>query len=148
MRYECKDCQSKEDVQTSSLNYCPQCGSSNIKTFDDYKEEDTEEFDWRRMGEKEYSDYWEKKIAKGKQETSFKEKGKSEGIPTGAKILIVLIGGLLVLGGAWLSLSGIFFQMGSSMGNPSGLPAGITLVIIRLIMVAIGSKGECCDCAC
>jgi len=153
MRYECRDCQSKEDVQTSSLNYCPQCGSSNIKT---YEESDDEEFDWRRMGEKEYTDYWEGKlgIAEEKQldgrivREKQREISKSEGVSPGVRILIVLIGGLLVLAGAWLALSGLFFQMGSSMGNPSGLPLGITLAIIGLIMVAFGSKGECCDCAC
>lgn len=147
MRYECKDCQSKEDVQTSSLNYCPQCGSSNIKTFDEYKEVDKEEFDWRRMGEKEYTEYWEKKIASGKQSVE-RQRVKSEGVSPGARILIVLIGVILVAAGAWLALTGLFFQMGSTMGNPSGLPAGITLAIIGFIMVAIGSKGECCDCAC
>lgn len=129
MRYECKVCKSKEVVQTSSLNYCPQCGSSNIETYDEIEEDDT--------------------ISYLKEEPEIKKKiSKAEGIPTGAKILIVLIGVILVLAGAWLSLSGIFYQMGSTMGNPSGLPLGITLAIIGLIMVAIGSKGECCDCAC
>jgi len=70
------------------------------------------------MGEKEYTEYWEKKIASGKQDIE-RKRVKSEEISVGARILIVLIGGLLVLAGAWLTLTGLFYQMGSSMGNPS-----------------------------
>ncbi|UCC18975.1 MAG: hypothetical protein JSV62_12825 [Promethearchaeota archaeon] len=126
MRYECKDCKSNEDVKEISLNYCPQCGSSNIKIYE-FEEDDT-------IGYLRGVEDMKSKIS------------KEEGISVGSRILIVLIGVILVLVGGWLSLSGIFYQMGSTNGMASGLPLGITLAIIGFIIVAFGSKGECCDC--
>ncbi|MFX1453886.1 MAG: hypothetical protein ACFFDB_00790 [Promethearchaeota archaeon] len=154
-KLECNSCGHVEMVDYEDVQFCPECGSSDVKfemepeVKSEVKPERESEVKPKfepKIRSKEFPEVWGASYRSPTRSTH-RRSLTSTGMSEGAKIRLVLgiIGAIMLLSAVVIFLSGMSEIFSGSFGRLTGL---ITLAVIGFILLAIATKGDICDCNC
>ena len=154
IKLECNSCGYAELVSDQTVHYCPQCGSSDLEFITDplAESETTPKTDLELIKEPEDKSEIdvEPELTPKKPtrrvytwtQPKPSEKGTAAARRETAqtRLLFGVIGLIMMIGGLVLLFYGVV------RGGSSFTGGAITLIVIGIIFLTIGTKGVCCQC--